>query len=684
VTKIIKSKSETKKFYITTALPYVNAGPHLGHVLEYIQTDTIARYHRLKNEEVFLLTGSDENSLKNVQAAEAKGIPIQELCNENTAKFIEIIEKIGFSHNNFIRTSNKKEHWPGVQKLWKLCYKNGDIYKKKYTGLYCVGCEAFYKEEELEDGLCPEHKKPLEIVEEENYFFRLSKYQDQLKKLIEKDVYKIVPEIRKNEVLSFIEKGLEDFSISRSVKRARNWGIPVPGDDSQIIYVWFDALANYLTGVGYGINEKMFKEKWPADVHVIGKGITRFHAIYWPAMLLSAGIKLPKILFVHGYITIEGHKMSKSLGNILNPMELTKKYEVDTIRYYLLSGITTFEDGNFAETRLIELHNNELIGNLGNLVNRTMIFTNRYFNSKIPECKLTEEDKAFIQKQKELQKKIESLLDEFKLKEAIDEIMYISKNNNQYFQERKPWDLVKTDKERCGTVIYILLNQVKDLGILIEPYLPFTSEKIFKQLNIKPKKWNDLGKLSLEHGKDVGEADILFKKFKEEQISEFKIKDKKQRKKEESSFGIVLEVGKIIEVKKHPNADKLYVEKVKMSNNEIRTIVSGLIQYYKPDELFGKKVIIVKNLKPAKMRGIISEGMLLAAEDKKNVEIIEPDAKVGEKIVLPHETNKNKISIDELFEHKWEVKDKQVYFDGEELIVSKPVKTKKVKQGKVR
>ena len=357
-----------KKFYITTSIPYVNANPHIGHALEFVQSDVLARYHRAKKEEVFFLTGADENSLKNVQAAEAQKVSTRELVDANTLKFIELTKALNISNDEFIRTVEER-HFLGAQKLWSLCKKE-DIYKKKYKGLYCVGCEQFYSEKELVNGKCPEHSKPLEIVEEENYFFKLSNYQKKLEKIISSDEYEIVPETKKNEVLSFIKMGLEDFSISRSKKRAKDWGVPVPGDSAQIMYVWFDALANYLTALDFGGDEKKFKKYWPADIHVVGKGIIRFHAVYWVAMLLSAGLKLPKKLFVHGYITIEGQKMSKSLGNVIDPNELAKKYGTDPVRYYLLRYIHPVQDSDFSIKKFEDAYTADLANGLGNLVSR--------------------------------------------------------------------------------------------------------------------------------------------------------------------------------------------------------------------------------------------------------------------------------------------------------------------------
>ncbi len=503
----------TGKFYLTTAIPYVNAAPHIGHALEFVQTDAIARYHAAKGMDVALVTGSDENSLKNVHAAEAKGITPAQLCEQNAEIFKTMADKIGLSYTSFQRTSMKDSHWPGVNKLWELCAKSGDVYKKKYRGLYCVGCECFYEESELPEGVCPEHKKKPEVVEEENYFFRLSKYQAQLEELVASDKIKILPQTRKNEVLSFIRSGLQDFSISRSVNRAKGWGVPVPGDESQIQYVWFDALSTYITGIGYGTDEQKFKRYWPADAHVIGKGILRFHAVYWPAMLLSAGLAPPKSVFVHGYITAEGQKMSKSLGNIVDPLMLIDKYGQDVVRYYLLREVPTFDDGDFSEKLLIEKNDSELVANMGNLVNRAMVFLANNFDSIVPSAELGEADKAFLIEQEARHGKITALLEEMKLKEAMDATMAFSDAANKYFQDSAPWKSIKEGKEKAAPSLYVLANQVKDLGILLSFSMPSASDGIFSQLGIGKKPWSDLGKLSIPPGHKIGAPRILFKKL---------------------------------------------------------------------------------------------------------------------------------------------------------------------------
>src|SRR3989339_1373726 len=396
------------KYYITAAIPYVNGKPHIGHALEFVQTDVISRYHRLMRKEVIYLSGADENGLKMVQAAERENLPVQEFCDRNAQKFIEIFKKLNTTLDFFQRASSKI-HKKGSQELWKLCEKNGDIYKKKYKGLYCVGCETFYTKDELVDGKCPEHLKVPEVVEEENYFFKLSKYEKPLLKLFEENKIKIVPEHRKNEVISFIKQGLEDLSISRSKERAKGWGVAVPNDEKQIIYIWFDALNVYQTGIGFGTDNKQYQKWWPADVHVIGKGIIRFHAVYWPAFLMSAGLKLPKKIFVHGYYTVNGQKMSKTLGNVYDPMPLLEKYGADPLRYYMLAKTPPFTDGDFSEEKYIEIYNADLANGLGNLVARV---------AKL--CERTSPHPSALSAQ--FPDKIKSSLDGFRFDEALKTI----------------------------------------------------------------------------------------------------------------------------------------------------------------------------------------------------------------------------------------------------------------------
>ncbi len=499
------------KFYLTTAIPYVNAAPHLGHALEFVQTDAIARYWKLRGREVRLVTGSDENSLKNVHAAEEKGISTGKLCGENAAAFKGMADAVGLSYTSFMRTSDRKGHWPGIEGLWKRISGRGDLYKKKYKGLYCVGCESFYEESELPDGVCPEHGKKLEEIEEENYFFKLSRYGKALEELIEKDEMLILPEARKNEVLGFIRGGLKDFSVSRSVSRAKGWGLPVPGDPSQIMYVWFDALGTYLTGIGYGTDEEEFGKFWPADVHVIGKGILRFHAVYWPAMLLSAGLPLPKRVFVHGYISVEGRKMSKSLGNIVDPMALVAKYGADPLRYCLLGGVPTFSDGDFSEKELVARNNNELVANLGNFAYRTQKLIEKFHGNAVPDAELDAEDGAQLAKIGEYAGRISAEMEKYELRRGLELLMELSSSFNKYLSDREPW---KNEGKRAQT-LYVSSRGLSALAILSGPFLPFTAEKMGRGLGMEKALWEDADKELLRPGAKLEAPQQLFKKIEE-------------------------------------------------------------------------------------------------------------------------------------------------------------------------
>jgi methionyl-tRNA synthetase len=455
------------KFYLTAAIPYVNAKPHVGHALEFVQTDVIARYHRLLGEDTISLSGGDENALKNIQAAEAAKIPVQKFVDENTELFRQLATKLNAEFSVWQKGSDKKHHL-SVQKLWGLCEK--DIYKKKYEGLYCVGCEVFYSPEELdENGECHEHPgKKLERVSEENYFFKLSKYQDKLIKLITKDEIGIIPETRKNEVLSFLKQPLQDISVSRTNKRAKNWGVPVPGDSSQRIYVWFDALNIYQSGIGFGWDEKKYKKYWPADVHVIGKGITRFHAIYWPAFLLSAGLKLPKAIFVHGYLTVDGKKMSKSLGNVVDPVEIINKYGADPLRYYLLAKVSPFADGDFSEDKLIEVYNGELANGLGNTISRV--------------AKLAETSGLTfpVKKSKKIYRNEQKMaLEDFRFDSVLQSIWSLDLFPiDRHINQESPWARKGNELQR---ILQYEIDEIRLLAKKLKPFLPETADKIEKQ-----------------------------------------------------------------------------------------------------------------------------------------------------------------------------------------------------------
>ncbi|MBI4406929.1 MAG: methionine--tRNA ligase [Candidatus Kerfeldbacteria bacterium] len=465
----------TGKYYITTAIPYVNSKPHIGHALELVQADVLARYYRLIGQDTYFLTGVDENSLKNVRAAEQAGLSTQALCDQNADSFKALVDSLNISIDQFFRTSSPLHH-QGAQALWSAC-RPEDIYTKTYRGLYCVGCEAYYSPTELVDGKCPEHKTVPEAIEEENYFFKLSNYQDKLKKLLESGEVQVYPKFRKNEVLSFVNMGLEDFSISRSRQRAKNWGVPVPGDDSQVMYVWFDALSNYITALGYGTDDKtLLNTYWPADLHVIGKGISRFHAIYWPAMLLSAGLATPKSIFVHGYVSAGGQKMSKSLNNVVDPFSLIHSYGADAVRYYLLREIPPAEDGDYSEEKFINCYNAHLANDLGNLVSRVSNMVDRYLDGSVPAIELPDPEYAL--------EDVYTLISQYRFNEALDTVWSIVRLANKVVDDEKPWELFNNSNlDKLSLVLAQLVVMVQDIALALEPFLPDTSKTIQQHFN---------------------------------------------------------------------------------------------------------------------------------------------------------------------------------------------------------
>jgi methionyl-tRNA synthetase len=545
-----QTSAAEQRWYITTSIPYVNAKPHIGHALEYILTDALARYQHGAGKDVWFLTGTDENSLKNVQAAEREGLPTQALVDRNAAQFYALRETLDLSFDDFIRTSVEARHLQGVQTLWQACQERGDIYRKSYRGLYCVGCEAFYTEDELVEGLCPDHLVRPELVEEENYFFRLSRYTDQLLELIELDRLRIVPQTRKNEVLSFVRRGLEDFSISRSHARARGWGIPVPDDPTQVMYVWFDALGNYITALGYGEVEgptedrgplmdderprtedrrpptadrrpltadrsgevggelpitnyqlpitNLYQHYWlenPHRVHVIGKNIIRFHAVYWPAMLLSAGVPVPSTLVVHGFVTVEGRKVGKSLGNAIDPVELVERYGVDALRYYLLREVPATADGDFSLERFVRSYNAELADQLGNLLNRLVNMVGRYYDGRVPAPgPLTAAEQGLVARAEGLAARLDEAMAEFDPQAALGVVLSLVSAANKYIVEVEPWQVAKQRQAsgeaaalaeaRLATTLYCLAEALRLVAQACEPFLPTTSAKIAAQLGI--------------------------------------------------------------------------------------------------------------------------------------------------------------------------------------------------------
>jgi methionyl-tRNA synthetase len=481
------------RYYITTAIPYVNSKPHLGFALEVIQADVLARYHRQLGGDTRFQTGTDDNALKNVQAAEAEGISTQLLVDRNAAAFAALRTPLDLSFDHFVRTSGNPQHAAGAAKLWAACAAAGDIYKKSYAGLYCIGCEQFYNESELVNGLCPEHLRPPEAVSEENHFFRLSRYGEQLRELITSGTLRIEPAGRRNEVLRFIEGGLQDFSISRSQTRARGWGISVPDDPQQVMYVWWDALINYITALDYATDGPLFTRYWqdnPARVHVIGKGIVRFHAIYWPAMLLSAGLPLPTTIYVHEYVTVEGQKISKSLGNAIDPVALVERFGTDPLRYWLLRDVPRTEDGDFTVERLIARTNGDLANDLGNLLNRTVSMIGRWRGGVVPTLGLSEPpEQRLRQLAASLPERIAIALDCFDFRTALAALWELVGAGNRYVDETAPWTLARHPDDqaataRLDTVLATLAETLRLIAVHLTPFLPAIGAQILAQLGV--------------------------------------------------------------------------------------------------------------------------------------------------------------------------------------------------------
>lgn len=469
-----------KKFYITTAIDYVNASPHIGHALEKVQADTIARYERLKGSDVFFLTGTDEHGTKIYRAALEEGVTPKEFCDKKSAEFKKLTEKLSISNDYFVRTTDRR-HELASQKLWRACSK--DIYKSTYKGYYCVGCEAYLLERDLVDGVCPIHKTKPETIEEENYFFRLSRYQQKLLKFYEENPDFIYPKERYNEVYSFVESGLEDISISRSREKLV-WGIDVPGDSNQVMYVWFDALTNYISAIGYYDDEETFEKYWPADVHVIGKDISRFHCVLWPAMLMSAGLPLPKKVFIHGFLTVEGEKMSKSKGNVVDPFEVIEEFSSDALRYYLIAEVPTTEDGDFSRKRFIERYNSDLANDYGNSFYRMLRLSlkNGVREIKKPE-NITSLENEILKEVDEKYANYCSSMDSLELKDAVRYAMDVVRIVNKYIDTSAPWSLARTDYDSFSRVLYVIFDTLRRASLMLYPVIPESAEKMLASMS---------------------------------------------------------------------------------------------------------------------------------------------------------------------------------------------------------
>ncbi len=583
----------TEKFYITTAIDYVNARPHIGHAFEKVLADAIARWHKLKGKNVFFLTGTDENAQKNAQVAEEKKIPVKKFVKQNSDIFEQLCKKLNVKYNRFIRTT-EKQHIKKSQEIFQKVYDKGEIYKGKYQGYYCTGCESFITEKELVNGKCPEHNKKPEWISEDAYFFKLSKYQNKLIKIAENY---IIPESKKNEIISRLKnEELRDLCVSRT---NLNWGIDSPIDKNFKIYVWFDALINYISGA---------EENWPADLHIVGKGINWFHSVIWPAMLMSADYELPKKLLVHGYLNIKGQKMSKSLGNVIDPLNLIEKYGTDQSRYSLLK-CNVFEDSDYSEEILIKRNNNELANKLGNLISRVSNLTEKYG--------LEKKQNNLIKKLN--LKKIEKHLENYELDKSLNEIFAFIDICNEYIQDKKPW------KTKDSKILYELADSIKTITILLSPFIPETCEKIAKTFNFEINYENLNKPLKITK---IKKPENLFKKI--EYQKENKIEGIMNTIDFKDFEKLDLKVGEIISVEDIEGADKLYKISVNIGT-ETRTICAGIKPYYKKEELKEKQIIVISNLAPRKMKGIESQGMLLAAisNDHKKVVLISPEKNIS-------------------------------------------------------
>ena len=626
---------DPKDYYLTTAITYTSGKPHIGNTYEIILADAIARSKRQEGYNVYFQTGTDEHGQKIELKAQEAGIPPKQFVDEKAAVVKEIWDMMDTTYDRFMRTTDEY-HVKQVQKIFKKLYDQGDIYLGHYEGKYCTACESFFTESQLVDGKCPDCGGEVHDAKEEAYFFKLSKYADRLIQHIEEHPEFIQPVSRKNEMMNnFLKPGLQDLCVSRT---SFKWSIPVDFDPKHVVYVWIDALTNYITGLGYdvdGNHGELYKKYWPADLHLIGKDIVRFHTIYWPIMLMALDIPLPKQVFGHPWLLQGESKMSKSKGNVIYADDLVKIFGVDAVRYYVLHEIPYDNDGSITWDLLVERINSDLANILGNLVNRTIAMTNKYFDGIVTNPGVSEPvDDELKEIALAMPKKVQAYMDEFKASKALDEIFVLLRRTNKYIDDTMPWALAKDEskKDRLATVLYNLIEAIRFAAIALEPYMPSTSTKILDQINTDQRNFLDLNTFGLyQEGTKVTEKpQQLFARLDPKEVEKkvaalYPQKEEKQEDENQITIDdfakIELVVGTVEKCEKHPDADKLLVSQINIGK-ETRQIVSGIADFYTPEEMVGKKVIVVSNLKPAKLRGVESQGMILAGSKKKMLELV--------------------------------------------------------------